>query len=252
MSRTCRASCARRMAMPDIHWGYGFPIGGVAAVDEHEGVVSPGGVGYDINCGVRLMTTKLAVDELRPRLRALAHELQRDIPAGVGSSRAIGALDAAETKRVLQDGAAWAVARGFGTAADLERTEEGGRLAWAEPDRVSETALRRGGDQVGTLGSGNHFLEVDRVERDLRRGAGARLRPLFRAALPADPFWITRARLSGLRRQPGRRWTRRWRATASTCPIGSSPARRSLRPRGVAISAPWPPPPTSPGPTARP
>jgi tRNA-splicing ligase RtcB len=152
------------LAMPDIHWGYGFPIGGVAAVDEREGVVSPGGVGYDINCGVRLMTTKLVVDELRPRLRQLAEQLQRDIPAGVGSSRAIGALDAAETKRVLQNGAAWAVERGFGTPADLERTEEGGRLEWADPDRVSETALRRGGDQVGTLGSGNHFIEIDRVD----------------------------------------------------------------------------------------
>src|SRR6185312_11737738 len=90
------------LAMPDIHWGYGFPIGGVA-----------GGVGYDINCGVRLMTTKLSVDEIRPRLHALALQLQRDIPAGVGSSHAIGALDEEETRRVLQNGAAWAVARGF-------------------------------------------------------------------------------------------------------------------------------------------
>jgi len=152
------------LAMPDIHWGYGFPIGGVAAVDEGEGVVSPGGVGYDINCGVRLMTTKLSVDEIRPRLHALALQLQRDIPAGVGSSHAIGKLDAAETRKVLQNGAAWAVGRGFGRAADLERHEEGGKLAWAEPELVSETALRRGSDQVGTLGSGNHFIEVDRVD----------------------------------------------------------------------------------------
>ncbi|MCU1281453.1 MAG: hypothetical protein JWM53_4999 [bacterium] len=151
------------LAMPDIHWGYGFPIGGVAAVDEDEGVVSPGGVGYDINCGVRLMTTRLVVDEVRPRLRKLAEALQRDIPAGVGASHAIGALDADETKRVLQNGSAWAVERGFGTPADLERTEEGGRLDWAEPDRVSQTALRRGSDQVGTLGSGNHFIEIDAV-----------------------------------------------------------------------------------------
>jgi tRNA-splicing ligase RtcB len=151
-------------AMPDIHWGYGFPIGGVAAVDEGEGVVSPGGVGYDINCGVRLMTTKLAVDEIRPRLHDLARQLQRDIPAGVGSSHAIGRLDAAETRRVLQNGAAWAVGRGFGRAEDLARTEEGGTLAWAEPELVSDTALRRGSDQVGTLGSGNHFLELDRVD----------------------------------------------------------------------------------------
>ncbi|MCU1281329.1 MAG: RtcB family protein, partial [bacterium] len=165
--------------MPDIHWGYGFPIGGVAAVDEEEGVVSPGGVGYDINCGVRLMTTRLTVDELRPRMRKLAEALQRDIPAGVGASHAIGALDAAETRRVLQNGAAWAVERGFGTSADLPRTEEGGRLEWAEPDRVSETALRRGSDQVGTLGSGNHFIEIDRVEEifDAERGRAFGLFP---------------------------------------------------------------------------
>ena len=152
------------LAMPDIHWGYGFPIGGVAAIDEEEGVVSPGGVGYDINCGVRLMTTRLAVDEIRPRLHAIALQLQRDIPAGVGSSHAIGRLDAAETRKVLQNGAAWAVGRGFGSAADLARTEEGGRLEWADPSAVSETARRRGSDQVGTLGSGNHFLELDRVD----------------------------------------------------------------------------------------
>jgi tRNA-splicing ligase RtcB len=152
------------LAMPDIHWGYGFPIGGVAAVDVDEGVVSPGGVGYDINCGVRLMTTRLAVDDVRPRLRRLAQRLQRDIPAGVGAGHGLGGLDDAEVGRVLQSGAAWAVARGYGRSADLERTEEGGRLAEAAPDLVSETARRRGRDQVGTLGSGNHFLEIDRVE----------------------------------------------------------------------------------------
>jgi tRNA-splicing ligase RtcB (3'-phosphate/5'-hydroxy nucleic acid ligase) len=152
------------LAMPDIHWGYGFPIGGVAAVDEEEGVVSPGGVGYDINCGVRLMTTQLLVDEVRPHLSAIAHQLQRDIPAGVGSSHAIGKLTAAEVKRVLRNGARWAVERGFGSAADLERHEEGGCLEWADPDEVGDVALGRGSDQVGTLGSGNHFIEVDRVD----------------------------------------------------------------------------------------
>jgi tRNA-splicing ligase RtcB (3'-phosphate/5'-hydroxy nucleic acid ligase) len=153
------------LAMPDIHWGYGFPIGGVAAVDEREGVVSPGGVGYDINCGVRLVATALAVDEIAPRLREVARALQHDIPAGVGASHAIGRLDAAETRAVLQNGAAWAVGRGLGTPDDLQHTEEGGRLEWAEPRAVSETALRRGSDQVGTLGSGNHFLELDRVDQ---------------------------------------------------------------------------------------
>ena len=161
------------LAMPDIHWGYGFPIGGVAAVDEEEGAVSPGGVGYDINCGVRVMTTRLAVDDVRPRLHQLAVELQRDIPAGVGASRAIPTLNDDELLEVLRDGAAWAVGRGFGRPEDLARTEEGGRLAWAEPDRVSATARRRGADQVGTLGSGNHFIEVDRVDEIFDRPRAA-------------------------------------------------------------------------------
>jgi tRNA-splicing ligase RtcB len=170
------------LAMPDIHWGYGFPIGGIAAVDEDEGVVSPGGVGYDINCGVRLMTTRLLVDEVRSHMRKLALQLQRDIPAGVGASRAIAALQRREVEAVLQHGAAWAVERGFGTPADLERTEEGGCLAWAEPDRVSDKALGRGSDQVGTLGSGNHFVEVDRVD-EIFDAARARAFGLFAGQL---------------------------------------------------------------------
>jgi tRNA-splicing ligase RtcB (3'-phosphate/5'-hydroxy nucleic acid ligase) len=152
------------LAMPDMHWGYGFPIGGVAAVDADEGAVSPGGVGYDINCGVRVITTGLDADELRPRLRPLAAQLFRDIPTGVGSSRAIASLDDGELDAVLSDGARWAVRRGFAAAADdAERCEEGGRLAGADPGAVSARARARGADQVGTLGSGNHFLEVDRV-----------------------------------------------------------------------------------------
>jgi tRNA-splicing ligase RtcB len=152
------------LAMPDIHWGYGFPIGGVAAVDEDDGAVSPGGVGYDINCGVRLLTTALDAEELRPGLHAVVAQLYRDIPTGVGSSHAIPALSGPELEEVLTQGASWAVRRGFSAASDdAERCEEGGRLAGADPTAVSPRARQRGADQLGTLGSGNHFLEVDRV-----------------------------------------------------------------------------------------
>lgn len=152
------------LAMPDIHWGYGFPIGGVAAVDEDAGAVSPGGVGYDINCGVRLMTTALSAADVRPRLHDLVAQLFRDVPTGVGASDAIGRLDAGEMDGVLANGAAWAVARGYGSREDLAHCEEGGRLAWADPAAVSPRARQRGADEVGTLGSGNHFLELQQVE----------------------------------------------------------------------------------------
>jgi tRNA-splicing ligase RtcB (3'-phosphate/5'-hydroxy nucleic acid ligase) len=152
------------LAMPDIHWGYGFPIGGVAAVDADEGAISPGGVGYDINCGVRVITTALEEEAVRPSLHAVASQLYRDVPTGVGSSHAIPALSDAELDEVLAQGARWAVKRGFRAASDdAERCEEGGRLPGADPDAVSERARQRGSDQLGTLGSGNHFIEVDRV-----------------------------------------------------------------------------------------
>jgi tRNA-splicing ligase RtcB len=152
------------LAMPDIHWGYGFPIGGVAAVDAEHGAVSPGGVGYDINCGVRVLTTALHADEVRPKLHGVVAQLYRDIPTGVGASAAIPRLSGDELEGVLADGARWAVRRGFAAASDdAERCEEGGRLAGADPGAVSARARQRGSDQLGTLGSGNHFLEVDRV-----------------------------------------------------------------------------------------
>jgi tRNA-splicing ligase RtcB len=156
---------AYALAMPDIHWGYGFPIGGVAAVDAEDGAVSPGGVGYDINCGVRLVTTEVAADELNDRLRALVQEIYRSVPVGVGSSAAIPRLDRRELKRLLATGAGWAVQQGFTVAGDdLDRCEEGGCLADADAEAISATALERGADLVGTLGSGNHFLELDRVD----------------------------------------------------------------------------------------
>src|SRR5438128_2278835 len=128
------------LAMPDIHWGYGFPIGGVAAVDVEEGAISPGGIGFDINCGVRLLRTALAADDLGPHLARVADALYQAIPAGVGSEGAIPKLTRAEEKQMLARGAAWAVAREFGRASDLEATEEGGCLRDADPDAVSAAA----------------------------------------------------------------------------------------------------------------
>ncbi len=152
------------LAMPDLHWGYGFPIGGVAAVDAQEGVISPGGVGYDINCGVRLIRTNLQHGEVASRAEKLADAIFAAVPAGVGSEGAIPSLSQAELKRVVRDGAEWARREGYATAADLDHTEENGRLTMADPEAVSEQAYRRGRKQLGTLGSGNHFLEVGRVD----------------------------------------------------------------------------------------
>jgi tRNA-splicing ligase RtcB len=151
------------LAMPDMHWGYGFPIGGVAAFDLDQGIVSPGGVGYDINCGCRLMATRLTAEDVRGRLADLVAALFRDIPSGVGSRGPVK-LSAKEERKVLVEGSAWAVAQGYGAAGDLETTEDGGRMAGADPDAVSDRALERGRDQLGTLGSGNHFLEIEVVE----------------------------------------------------------------------------------------
>jgi len=151
------------MAMPDIHWGYGFPIGGVAATTVEQGVVSPGGVGYDINCGVRLLRTDLREPDVRPRLEQLLTELLHNVPSGLGSTGKIKA-GKREIEDMLSDGARWAVRRGFGTEDDLEVTEEHGCLPGADPGKVSPRAKERGSPQAGTLGSGNHFLEIQVVD----------------------------------------------------------------------------------------
>lgn len=150
------------LAMPDMHWGYGFPIGGVAAFDINGGIVSPGGVGYDINCGCRLVVTNLRREEIRPQMVKIVKALFQHVPSGVGSSGALK-LSRSEEKRVLVEGARWAVKNGYGSQGDLESMEDGGCLPGADPEAVSERALERGKDQVGTLGSGNHFLEVEIV-----------------------------------------------------------------------------------------
>ena len=150
-------------AMPDAHWGYGFPIGGVAAFDaEQGGVVSAGGVGFDVSCGVRCLHAGLVKDDIVPLQRALAETLYQRIPAGVGSTGAIR-LNEAEMDAMLAGGAKWAVARGWGTEADLERIEEHGQMLHAHPGAVSQQAKRRQRDEMGTLGSGNHYLEVQEV-----------------------------------------------------------------------------------------
>ncbi len=152
----------RSMAMPDIHWGYGFPIGGVAAMRVEDGVISPGGVGYDINCGVRLLRTNLTEDEIKPKINELINHLYNNIPSGLGSE---GRIKVGEKviNEVLINGARWAVQNGYGLPEDLELTEESGCMQGADASRVSARAKKRGGPQLGTLGSGNHFLEIQAI-----------------------------------------------------------------------------------------
>ena len=155
------------LAMPDIHWGYGFPIGGVAATDpEDDGVISPGGVGYDINCGVRLVRTNLDVRDVQGKMKNLISAIFAKIPCGVGKEGTI-TLSPRDEREVLHSGSEWAVENGYGWPQDLEFTEEQGQLKSADPGSVSERAFNRGKRQLGTLGSGNHFLEVQKVDRIL-------------------------------------------------------------------------------------
>ncbi|MCD6324175.1 MAG: RtcB family protein [Desulfurococcales archaeon] len=151
--------------MPDGHQGYGFPIGGVAATDaENGGIISPGGVGYDINCGVRLLRTDLRVDDVMPKLRELVDTIFYNVPSGVGSSGKLR-LDFTQLDKVLEEGAQWAISKGFGWSGDEEHIESKGRIPWADPKKVSRKAKSRGAPQLGTLGAGNHFLEVQVVDK---------------------------------------------------------------------------------------
>lgn len=151
------------MAMPDIHWGYGFPIGGVAAFDLDDGIISPGGVGYDINCGVRLLRTDLTREQVASKIDRAITGLFREIPCGVGLKGAVK-LNRRDLNRVMEDGARWAVRQGFGSDEDLEYIEEEGRIQGAEPSCISDRAVERGSSQLGTLGSGNHFVEIGYVD----------------------------------------------------------------------------------------
>ena len=154
----------RSLAMPDMHQGYGFPIGGVAAFDPDQGVVSPGGVGYDINCGVRLLRSSLKKSDIAGEMQNLVNTLFANVPSGVGSKQPNLRLSKKELKKVLVSGARWAVKNGYGSNDDLLHIEEGGCLDWADPEAVSDRALDRGQAQLGTLGSGNHFVEVGFVD----------------------------------------------------------------------------------------
>ncbi len=154
----------KSLAMPDIHWGYGFPIGGVAAFDTEKGVISPGGIGYDINCGVRLLRTNLYKSDITDKVKETIAELFLDIPSGVGSTSALN-LSQGDMRGVMEKGAAWAVNKGYGEARDLKYTEEEGAMKGADPEAVSPKSLERGREQLGTLGAGNHFLEIQVVDK---------------------------------------------------------------------------------------
>jgi tRNA-splicing ligase RtcB len=156
------------LAMPDIHWGYGFAIGGVAAMRASDGVVSPGGVGFDINCGVRIMRTNLTRDEVKPKIKELIDALFLAVPSGLGSKGRIK-LRPGEINEVLKKGSRWAVEKGYGRLEDLDTTEERGEMKEVSPDYISARAKERGTPQVGTLGSGNHFLEVDVIDEIYER-----------------------------------------------------------------------------------
>ncbi len=173
-SATLPGVAKHALAMPDIHQGYGFPIGGVVATELPDGVISPGGVGYDINCGVRLLATHLREEEVTPYVNDLASALYANCPSGVGKGGNIK-LKAGELERLVEDGARWALRRGYATEADLERTEERGCLEGADARKVSQRAKERGKGQVGTLGAGNHFIEVDVVDEVFDEAAAERL-----------------------------------------------------------------------------
>jgi len=155
------------VTLPDGHEGYGFPIGGVAATDHDEGVISPGGVGYDINCGVRLLSTTLSEQEIRPKLAQLASAIFGSVPSGLGSSRKDFRLSISDLNRLLVEGVQWVIDKGLGWPEDSEHCEESGCMKNADPSKVSSTAKSRGLSQIGTLGSGNHFLEIQKVDKIL-------------------------------------------------------------------------------------
>ncbi len=153
------------VTLPDGHEGYGFPIGGVAATDYEKGVISPGGVGYDINCGVRLLSTTITEKEIRPKLSLLAESIFRNVPSGLGSRRKDLTISNRDLEDLAINGVQWLIDRGLGWSGDAEHCEEGGCMSNANPDKVSKTAKNRGLTQIGTLGSGNHFLEIQKVDK---------------------------------------------------------------------------------------
>lgn len=165
----------KAICMPDGHWGYGFPIGGVAAFSVSDGIISPGGIGFDINCGMRVMRTNLTLEEVRPKIRELVDALFQHVPAGAGKS-GTAPLDKKQFEKVMTDGVGWCVENGYATRADEDSTEESGCIKGANPDYISDRAFKRGVNQLGTLGSGNHYLEVQVVrEPDVLDEEAARI-----------------------------------------------------------------------------
>ena len=160
---TMQGITGKSMAMPDIHWGYGFPIGGVAAMNADDGVISPGGVGYDINCGVRLVSTNLQLKDVKPKVREVIDAMFVNVPSGVGSKGKVR-LSGSELEDVLAKGAKWGVSQSYGWNEDLEHLEQSGCMENADPSKVSQKAKQRGAPQLGSLGSGNHFLEIQKVD----------------------------------------------------------------------------------------
>ncbi|SHE71705.1 tRNA-splicing ligase RtcB [Marinitoga hydrogenitolerans DSM 16785] len=151
-------------AMPDIHWGYGFPIGGVAAFDKDEGIISPGGVGFDINCGVRVMITPLNYKDIDIDIDKLIKEIYNEIPVGIGS-RTKFKFSVKEMKNIIENGAYWAVSNNYGISEDLNNIEDSGKIIYADSKKISSEAIKRGSNELGTLGSGNHFIEIQKVEK---------------------------------------------------------------------------------------
>src|SRR5436309_2247687 len=174
------------MAMPDIHWGYGFPIGGVAAFDHDDGVISPGGIGYDINCGVRLVRTNLVAADVRAKLRALTDACFENVPSGVGEG-GITKVTRQDLAKLSTEGVGWSVEKGYAWSHDPDRIEARGRLEDADFSKVSERAVARGKDQVGSLGAGNHFVEIQKVDGvDDRREGATRAFPAGHPGTPAE------------------------------------------------------------------
>jgi len=236
---------AASLAMPDIHWGYGFPIGGVAATDVSAGgVVSPGGVGYDINCGVRLLTGDLPADEVRPRLEDLVDQLFRDMPAGVGVG---GPYKFARgEKKLMARGAAYLLEKGLAREEDLAHTESNGCLDGAEPDHVSEQAFKRGEDQCGTLGSGNHFAEVQYVEEVFDERAAemlglveGRVTLMIHSGSRGLGHQVCQDALKALRSAPGKYGISLPDRQLVCAPVDSSEGRRYLGAMRAAANFAW-------------
>ena len=219
------------VVLPDGHEGYGFPVGGVAAMDAKDGMISPGGVGYDINCGVRLLRTNLSESEARPRIKELVADLFSSIPSGVGSKGAVS-LSGSQLDEVMTRGVQWAVDNGYGRKADADSCEEGGRMGGADPSKVSEKARKRGMPQLGSLGSGNHFLEVQRVDRVHDEEAAASMGHQGGAGHGACALRLARIRAPGMQRLSARVREGHGKVRRQAPRTGSLRACRTRRRRG--------------------